>query len=74
MRNLYQDSMKSAAAPAQSPTTAEPSAPTTDTIDPREAQDAHRAVQLAVQRALEADWELDLPRIAVVQRDGIDGV
>jgi hypothetical protein len=48
--------------------------PVGDTVRPRDAQDAHRAVQLAVQRALEATWEPDLPRIAVVRRDGVDAV
>jgi hypothetical protein len=74
MRSLYQESTTSAASPAPSPPVAEPPVPTTDTIHPHEALDAHRAVQLAVQRALEANWELDLPRIAVVERNGIDSV
>jgi hypothetical protein len=74
MSALYQGSMTPAAAPAQSPAAAATSNPTTDTIHPREAEDAYRAVQLAVQQAMEANWELDLPRIAVVERKGIDTV
>jgi hypothetical protein len=35
------------------------------------AEDAHRDVLLAVQRALAAHWEVDSPRIAVVERGGI---
>jgi hypothetical protein len=75
MTTLYQDAAVAATdLPAQSRPDAESAAPTSDTVNPREALDAHRDVQLAVQRALAANWEHDLPRIAVVERDGLDTV
>jgi hypothetical protein len=49
--------------------TADAAAP--DRIDPSLVQDAHRAVALAVQRGLAAHWEQDLPRLAVIERNGI---
>jgi hypothetical protein len=35
------------------------------------SEDAHRDVLLAVQRALAANWADDLPRIAVIERNGM---
>lgn len=40
-------------------------------IDPGLIQDAHRDVLLAVQRALAANWEQHVPRIAVIENGGI---
>ena len=74
MSTLYQESKTTSARAPDEPVTEQPTGPTTDTIDPRVAHDAHRDVQLAVQRALEANWENDLPRVAVVERNGIDTV
>lgn len=39
---------------------------TPEGIDPRLIQDVHRDVLLAVQRALAANWDQHVPRIAVV--------
>jgi len=44
---------------------------TPERIDPALIQDAHRDVLLAVQRGLAANWDMHLPRIAVVENDGI---
>ena len=44
---------------------------TPERIDPRLVQDAHRDVLLAVQRALAANWDQHVPRIAVVENGGI---
>jgi hypothetical protein len=42
-----------------------------DRIDPGLIHDAHRDVLLAVQRGLAANWDREVPRIAVVEREGI---
>jgi hypothetical protein len=75
MKTLYQDTTAVATdLPAQSRPHTEPTAPASDTIHPCEALDAHRDVELAVQRALTANWEDDLPRIAITERNGLDTV
>jgi hypothetical protein len=48
--------------------------PTGTDFDPGQVQDAHRAVQLAVQRTLAADWEWCMPRIAVAHQNGTAAV
>jgi hypothetical protein len=55
-------------------TESETAAPTTDTVPPRDLPDAHRAALLAAERALVANWVDARPRIAVVERKGIDTV
>ena len=40
-------------------------------LKPDDIQDAHREVLTAVQRGLAAHWEADLPRIAVIENNGI---
>ena len=60
--------------PGPSPVDADPALPASDTIDPRGTADASRDVLLAVQRVLAANWEQAHPRIAVVERNGIDTV
>ena len=76
MKTLYQDSQNFVGQPTTDPApletvTAEPSG---GTIPPRDVYDAGRAALLAVQRALAANWEDALPRIAVMERDGVDTV
>ena len=48
-----------------------PPAPTAARARHGEAADAHRDVLVAVQRALAANWTNDLPRIAVIERNGM---
>ena len=48
--------------------------PASDTIRPHEARDAYRDVERAVRDSLAANWDMSLPRVAVVERNGIDTV
>jgi hypothetical protein len=40
-------------------------------IEPEHLRGAHREVLLAVQRGLAAHWEVDCPRIAIIEQNGI---
>lgn len=44
---------------------------TSEQIAPAPIQDAHRDVLIAVQRALAANWNQHLPRVAVIENRGI---
>jgi hypothetical protein len=74
MKTLYQDSRTTVEVRSQAPVDTEAVAPTNDTIPPRDHSDACRDVLLAVQRALAANWEEVHPRVAVVDRNGLDTV
>jgi hypothetical protein len=76
MKTLYQDlTPRSGSAEEPPPDEAtDRVTPASDTINPRDTLEASREALLAVQRALAANWEDAHPRIAVVERNGLDTV